>query len=102
MQITSGKVIKTSMAYRGGVVIDYIFYYDDIEYQDQTTRGIYSGLREVFANKYFPVVFSASQPKNNEMLLLPGDFENYNLQYPDSLNWLKILVQGSNKNIDQH
>jgi hypothetical protein len=96
MQMANAQVIKSSMAHRGGVVIDYIFYYDNIEYQNQETVGIYSGLREVFVNKSFPVVFSGTQPKFSQILLLPSDFEKYNLTYPDSLNWLKDLIQRSN------
>lgn len=96
MQMASAQVIKSSMAHRGGIVIDYIFYYDNIEYQNQETLGIYSGLRDVFVNKSFPVVFSGTQPKYSQILLLPVDFEKYNLKYPDSLNWLKGLVQKSN------
>ena len=96
MQMANAQVIKSSMARRGGVVIDYIFYYDNKEYQNQETLAIYSGLRTVFENKSFPVVFSGSQPTYSQLLLLPADFEKYNLTYPDSLNWLNDRVQKSN------
>jgi hypothetical protein len=96
MQMANAQVIKSSMAHRGGVVIDYIFYYDNIEYQNQETLAIYSGLRDIFVNKSFPVVFSGTQPKYSQILLLPTDFQKYSLTYPDSLNWLKTLVEKSN------
>jgi len=98
MQFTSGKIMKSSMSHRGGVKIEYIYYYNNIEYQDEETMGIYSGLKDVFPNKYFPVVFSGSQPQINQMLILPEDFDRYNLKYPDSLNWIKAVVRRSQLN----
>jgi hypothetical protein len=86
-----GKVIKTSTTHRGAVTIEYSFFYNSL-FQNDQALGIFSGLRDYFLNKTFPVVFSKKKPGVNEMLILPKDFERYNLQYPDSLRWVTELL----------
>jgi hypothetical protein len=67
----------------------------NLEYQIEKAMGINSGLRNTFQNKYFPIVFSGNHPGYNDMLILPEDYERYNLRYPDSLIWIKELVNRS-------
>jgi hypothetical protein len=43
-------------------------------------------------NKSFPVIYSLKDPEKNVMLLTPSDFEEYNLKFPDSLNWVKEFI----------
>ena len=88
MGIVIGEITNSSSAHRGGVVINYAFHYNGL-FQNDKTMGIYSGTRDYFLMKTFPVVFSKSQPEINEILILPDDFEKYGLQYPDSLIWVK-------------
>ena len=40
-------------------------------------------------NKFFPVVYSTISPKKGILLVSPADFERWDLEFPDSLNWVK-------------
>ncbi|HNJ27641.1 MAG TPA: hypothetical protein PLQ40_01730 [Ferruginibacter sp.] len=43
--------------------------------------------------KSFPVVLSKDNiSKYNKILIIPDDFKEFNLQYPDSLNWVKSIL----------
>ena len=95
MQMVIGKIEVVSMSYRGGVLIYYSFIDKNHIYKNQKTLSLYSGTRGFFLNKSFPVVFSSKSPEINQMLILPKDFERYNMQYPDSLLWVKKLLDKS-------
>jgi len=88
----TGIVLNSSASHRGGIALKFKFYNKDSIYYNSKTLGIYSGFRNKFSAKTFLVVFSLKDPNQNEMLMLPEDFNKYGLQYPDSLNWvLKYL-----------
>ena len=40
-------------------------------------------------NRTLPVIYEKDNPKNSWLLIRPTDFEYFNLQFPDSLNWIK-------------
>lgn len=43
---------------------------------------------DVFLNKEFPIVYNSKEPSQSYLLLLPGDFAEFGLEYPDSLQWV--------------
>jgi hypothetical protein len=51
----------------------------------------------LFVNKNFPVIFSKNKTNVNEILIFPKDFEKYKLPYPDSLIWVKKLLDKSSE-----
>lgn len=43
---------------------------------------------EMLLGKKFPVIYQKNNPSNAYMLITKGDFEIFNLHFPDSLQWL--------------
>ena len=44
---------------------------------------------EHYINKNFPVIYDRSAPSLSYILILPEDFWEFRLPYPDSLNWTR-------------
>ncbi|MNL81951.1 hypothetical protein D3C87_2092070 [compost metagenome] len=44
-----------------------------------------------FENKNFPVIYTPDNADLNRMLILESDFNEFDLQYPDSLKWVRPL-----------
>lgn len=42
--------------------------------------------------KWFPVVYDTINPDNNRLIMTMSDFQNYQLKFPDSLNWVQSIV----------
>ncbi len=70
--------------------IDNKTYKSDIEYS-----GTVISLEDskVFEGKSFPVVYYPKFPHLNTMLVLPKDFEQFNIPFPDSLKWVLPLIK---------
>ncbi len=45
-------------------------------------------------NKYFPIVYSPEYPKNSAILITPKDFAQFEIPFPDSLNWVLPYING--------
>jgi len=88
-EISVARISKTHESSRGYLGYEYEFFFKNEKY---TNSGIlftsYYAFNEIFINKFIPVVFSKKNPNNSELLLQINDFEEYNMTYPDSLNWL--------------
>ncbi len=91
--ITSGNIYNYTVDRRGFKHIEFSFYFNDRTILGDQILGVPLGQEPKFLNKAFPVVFSNRQPEVNEMLVFPGDFERYDLKYPDSLKWAKDLKE---------
>lgn len=95
-QITNGKILSTSVSYRGGVYVEYSFEDNNGKsWETEQPMNIEMWKRNSFVNKRFPVVFSKMKPEINEILIFPKDFEKYNIPFPDSLQWVKKLGIGN-------
>lgn len=44
---------------------------------------------DLFELKYFPVIYLEDDIEVSRMLIFPKDFKQYNISFPDSLNWVK-------------
>ncbi len=42
--------------------------------------------------QYFPVVYSTKNPENSDLLVIPADFAAWQMQFPDSLHWVKSRI----------
>lgn len=42
---------------------------------------------------HFPVIYNKENPDENAILITPEDFESFAVPYPDSLNWVKSLIE---------
>lgn len=68
-----GKIYKSSSTYSGKTI---------------PLENIHS-----LTHRHFPVMYYPLFPKINTLLLLPIDFEQYGLPYPDSLKWVLPLIK---------
>lgn len=71
----------------------YFFEVDGLKVEGAKAIG---GLREdwrYFVNKSFPVIYSVKDPTINKILVFPSDFSEFKIEYPDSLNWVKRLIE---------
>jgi len=49
--------------------------------------------RNYFLGKSFPVIYSVKDISNSRTLIFPSDFEEFNIPFPDSLNWVKQYIE---------
>jgi len=87
-KITVGKVIgyRHSARTNQGIKIQYSI-------QNTTITNFYDrNVKLPFGTKV-PVLYSCSDPDFSQLLLLPEDFKEYDLPYPDSLMWLEKYIK---------
>jgi hypothetical protein len=72
-----------------GSYFEFEFFAGDRKYVSATTldKTYHGGLADYWGRP-FPVMYYPSNPENNELLVLPENFEKYNMAYPDSLEWI--------------
>ena len=63
------------------------FYYGGHNYKSSHGKGGGEG-HSLFMNSCFPIAINKENPEENAVLIFPSDFERYNLNFPDSLNWV--------------
>jgi hypothetical protein len=89
--IAVGIIIDYEESGDAGSSIVYSFKYNGIKYTGR--RNPQFNHRGKFINRYFPVIFSTSEPEINRMLIVPSNFEFFNMAFPDSLAWVKEYEQ---------
>lgn len=89
--ILVGCTQQWKLASQASVRIKYIYMVDGKEKSGFTSDPILSYKKEV-EFKCFPVVYNASVDKA-DLLITPADFSRYNLPFPDSLMWVKQLIE---------
>lgn len=94
-EIISCKVYEVVRVIKSpGFGISYKYELNGIEYDEyETEPNIYkNGLKYFLIDRNVPLLICKSDSKYREILLLPKDFEERNLTYPDSLRiYLKYL-----------
>ena len=95
--MATGTITGFSSAYKRADALEFFFKHNEQIYTTITNssgKGTdYETLYKYIKGKSFPVIFNKADPKKYSVLLVvPEDFEEYGLKYPDSLNWvLKYL-----------
>jgi hypothetical protein len=93
--IVFGEVIEySSDGAKHGSSIKYRFSYNNKTFNSKSSgtsffSNRYSSLQSFIDGKKFPVIFNKKDPEMNQMLIIPDDFEFYNMPFPDSLQWVK-------------
>ena len=85
-RIVNGEIIDYVDIGDAGSYIRYKFKYNNIIYEG-TQNPQYSHI-DYFINIEFPVIFNCRNPKSNSMLILPANFEFFDMNLPDSLAWV--------------
>jgi hypothetical protein len=92
--LTTGIVTDVDLKGRLGNFIEYHFTYNgNTVYSNGNARKEYASLKNFIIYKQFPVIFSSVSPSYNMMLILPEDFKDYNVPFPDSLNWVLQYIK---------
>jgi len=77
--------------------VDYYFFVNQDRY-----NGVYSIEKNIisksffienFAGHRFPIIYCCNEINNNRLLILPEDFNEFNIPFPDSLNWVKQFIR---------
>jgi hypothetical protein len=99
--ITQGSVYDFEHKIKHSAVLKYEFEYEGKKYYSSSSSSN-TGLRwedeykilfQQIKGKVFPIYFSRDNPaRYNKILISPKDFEEFNINYPDSLNWVKMIL----------
>lgn len=89
--LTTGQITaKGGNYYRGcAYYLVYSYKVKDTLYSGEDPTPISCRNFDKYMNKFFPVVYSTISPKKGILLVSPADFERWDLEFPDSLNWVK-------------
>lgn len=87
---TTGTILRFSEDAKGsGGRITYQFKVDEKEFKNVGAFGnIYTSEGQNFVNKHFPVAYEKNNVSNNQLLISPKQFNEFNLPFPDSLEWV--------------
>lgn len=87
--ITTAIVTNVELKGRPGNFVQYNFKFNGkIIYSNGNAHKEFAPLKRFIVNRQFPVIFSSIDPNYNMILILPEDFKEYNMPFPDSLNWV--------------
>jgi hypothetical protein len=89
--LTNGRVTNVYSAVKGGIHIDYEFYYKGKKIKGSEFYLIRSAFMNKFEDRTFPVIYTPDNSTLKRMLILETDFNEFDLQYPDSLRWVLPL-----------
>ena len=88
MVLTSAVITKAHYEYKAGTHLDYEIVVNGVKYSNHTLCHCLFCPYGNFVGKRLPVVYSSKDPSHLEMLVYPKDFEEYGMQFPDSLQWV--------------
>lgn len=75
---------------KAGMGLEYQFYYKGEKIIGYAASKNFKGNMN-FVHKYFPVIY-APKYGHKELLIEPRHFKEYNISFPDSLNWVLPYV----------
>ncbi|MFN8258781.1 MAG: hypothetical protein U0W24_24040 [Bacteroidales bacterium] len=92
MSITVAYILKAYPG-RSGQLIDYYYLANGTKHYGK--YQLYIGLRnaELLVNHRFLLVYSKKNANKRQILIHPNDYKNYNMDYPDSLNWVRKMIE---------
>jgi hypothetical protein len=88
--LTNGRVTNV-YAVKGGIRIDYEFYHKGKKIKGSGLYFIYSAYMYKFYSRNFPVIYTPDNTAVNRMLIVKSNFNDFDMQYPDSLKWVLPL-----------
>lgn len=91
----TGTILHFSEDAKGsGGRITYVFKLEGKEYKNVRAYGnIYTSQGYNFVNKSFPVAYEKNNVGNNQLLISPKQFDEINLPFPDSLEWVRKYMK---------
>jgi len=81
-----GKVVRTYSLYN----FDFSFEVNGIAFFTSSKVGLPKNMigTDLLLGRKFPVIYQKSNPSNAIILVTKGDFELFDITFPDSLQWL--------------
>lgn len=86
--LTSGTVTNIENNIKLGTIVRYKFTVGGDEIDGRMSSPKFEPLSRLILAKTFPVIYSKTSPDYNKMLILPEDYKDFNVAYPDSLRWV--------------
>ena len=95
-KIATCYIEKAQSGGKGGVLLDYSYFYKSNKFNSQYLfLFVSSKYSSLFLKKNFPIAFDSLNPSNSKILLTKDEFERYDINFPDSLNWIEVLKKES-------
>jgi hypothetical protein len=91
--LSTNAIIKDwNLDAKSGIWLNYEFKVDNKSYRGANKYfELSQNHADNFIGKSFPLLYCPSDPENNELLIKPKDFENFNMTQPDSLQKFNSL-----------
>ena len=74
---------------REGYNFKYKYVINNITYEGRSSMIVDEKNVIHFINKHFPIVYSKRHPDVSIILIMPENFSQWGLTFPDSLNWVR-------------
>jgi hypothetical protein len=87
--VATGLVTSIRSKYKHGYEISYEFLVDNVKHGSTASSSKYESIKNIIVGKRFPVIFNRDEISFNEILIMPEDFNNYDMAFPDSLAWVR-------------
>ena len=92
--IVVGKVLDyTPPRFEASCVVTYSFMLGIHCHTEDESNGLYEPLHRYLVGKTFPIIVNARNYKYNKILIVPKDFEEFGIPFPDSLQWVKDILK---------
>ena len=86
--LTSGTITGYSFDKGRGHNGVYVYYEYIVNNKKIQDKFLWEYRSDSFVGLTFPVIYNQNDIESNRMLILPDDFANFNLDFPDSLKWV--------------
>ena len=96
--IVSGKITGFDKTYKRADALNYYFEYNGENYTTYSSSSgkpsDYDNIKLFVINRTFPVLINKNNPQEySKLLVVPEDFQEYGLQFPDSLKWILKYIK---------
>lgn len=96
--IVSGRITGFQKTYKRTDALNYFYEYNGNAYSTYASSSgkpsDYDGLRLLVLDRTFPVLINKDNPQEySKLLVVPEDFEEYGLPFPDSLKWVLKYIK---------
>ena len=90
---TTGRITQYLKGSRGGSMVVYSYNADGAQKENSNEYGnINFNLGNELIGHYFAVFFDSANNDVYDILIIPQDFKNVHLIFPDTLSWVKKLL----------
>lgn len=85
--IANCQIKKVTFINKRGYRIEYEYIINGKIYNSDSYRSIFP-LNNVAIGKFFPFIYNKEKPEKHEILITPDNFQEFGIEFPDSLDWV--------------